>query len=807
MKRKFLSGLFFLGISLQLAAQYQVSGTVETANGAPLQGATIYIEDIHRGTVSDSRGYFSLEDLPAGDCILMVSFIGYQRGTREINPEIDRDLGRIVLERAYFMGDEATINALRAVEKTPMAFVNMTREEIAARNYGQDIPFILASTPSVITSSDAGHGIGYTSMRIRGTDANRINVTINGIPLNDAESQSVFWVDLPELASSTRAIQVQRGVGTSTNGAAAFGATVNLLTTASEPEPYAMYSATAGSFNTIRNTVSVGTGLINDRFTLDMRLSDLHSDGYIRRSWTDLQSYYLAAGWQGKTSAVRFITFGGFEELYQSWGGVPSFLLKTDRTYNGMGEYADSSGTVKYYDRQVDHYDQVHYQLHFTKQFSERFSANAALHYTWGRGYYEEYESGQEYAYYNMEPPVIGTDTLFTTDLVRRKWLDNDFYGTIVSLKYSGEKGTLLLGGGWNRYVGLHFGRVIWAEVFGGNSIGHKWYEGTGDKTDWNIYSKYYHDLSNELTMFADLQVRAVAHRIEGADANNRDVTQNHRYLFFNPKAGLNYAPSNGKRAFISFSRASREPNRNNYTDAPDGQPPLKETLNDFEAGISLKNKELNASLTLYFMDYRDQLVLTGEINEVGYPVMTNVPESYRAGAELEAGFNFQDKIRWNGNMTLSRNVIKDFVNYIDNWDYWGDPDNQPYQVEERLEISTLAYSPSIIASSRLDYTVIDRMIVSIVSRYVGSQFIDNSSDTRYMIEPYFVNDLNFSYSPGQEWTENITLSLMVCNLLNTSYETNAWLYRFYSEGKEMHMDGYFPQAGRHIMVGLNIMF
>lgn len=805
--RQIFFGFVCMLFAAQLNGQFTLSGYITDEQNAIMAGASIVVEQENIGAISDETGRFVIMDITGGSYDILVSFIGYEDHKLNISIDENTDLGSLVMKLRSFRGEEVTISALTAGEKTPMAYTNVDEQEIVARNFGQDIPFLLGSTPSLITSSDAGHGIGYTSMRIRGTDANRINVTINGIPLNDAESQSVFWVDLPELASSTEQVQIQRGVGTSTNGAAAFGATVNMQTKLLNKEAYAKYDASAGSFRTLRNSVSAGTGLIKEKFAVDVRLSDLRSDGYIDRSWTNLQSYYLSAGYYSEKSSLKFITFGGFEELYQSWGGVPSSMLETDRTYNEMGLYTDSSGVQHAYDKQVDHYDQVHYQLHYSRSFSKDLHLNAALHYTKGDGYYEQYESGEDFEYYGMLPPIIGADTLTQTDLVRRKWLDNDFYGAIASVKYDANKSTAILGGGWNRYYGLHFGKVIWAQYFGENSSGHQWYEGSGAKTDWNVYGKYYYYLNDQFTTFFDMQVRSVNHIIEGTDANNRDVTSDHDFLFFNPKAGINYEPKAGHRAFFSFARANREPNRNNYTDAPMDRQPVKETLHDYEAGYSVASGKLFAGLTLYFMNYHDQLVLTGQINEVGYPVMTNVEDSYRAGAEFEFALKPIRQLDWNMNFTLSRNQVRDFTSYIDNWSYWDDPTNEPFQVEEIIGKSTLAFSPALIASNQLTYSPIEDMHVSLISKYVGKQYIDNTANENFKLDPYFVNDLRVSYSIHPNWAREITFSVLAANLLNEKYETNAWLYRYYYGGEESFLDGYYPQAGTHVMFGVSLGF
>jgi len=807
MKKQVLTGLLCLAITVQAGAQFVLGGRVVNEKKQPVAGTNVVLREENKGAVTTDSGYFRIYDVPAGTHEVLFSFVGYETLRRSIQVNKNTDMGEIIMEEAAFMGEEVTISALRAGKKTPMAYVDIDREEIAAQNFGKDIPYLLEMTPSVITSSDAGNGIGYTSMRIRGSDANRINVTVNGIPVNDAESHGVFWVDLPDLASSTEQIQIQRGVGTSTNGAGAFGATVNLQTEELNKQPYARYDGTAGSFNTFKNTVAAGTGLINGKFAVDLRLSDVKSDGFIDRGWTDLQSYYLSAGMYTEKSSLKFITFGGFEEVYQAWGGIPSSMLESNRTYNEMGAYTDTSGQVSYYENQVDHYDQVHYQLHWFREITDRLHVNAALHYTWGKGYYEEYEEDQDYGYYGMIPAVIGTDTAVVTDLVRRKWLDNDFYGAIASATWEEDDLSLILGGGVNRYDGLHFGRVIWAQYLGGNDYGHQWYEGTGIKTDWNVYGKSYYTIGERLTTFVDLQVRGVSHDIDGTDANNRDVTQEHAYLFFNPKAGLNFTPVAGQRAFVSYARANREPNRNNYTDAPPGQTPTPETLNDFEAGYSYNAEIFQAGVTLYYMDYKDQLVLTGQINEVGYPVMTNVDDSYRAGIELQASVNFSDKVLLGGNLALSRNRILNFVNYVDNWDYWDDPANEPYQVEEVIGNSALAYSPPVVAAAHVQYNIFENVKFDWLMKYVDRQYIDNTETLAYSIDPYFVNDLRATWSVVAVNGSEFIFSALVANILDQKYETNAWLYRYYAGGEELFMDGYYPQAGRHILLSVAMKF
>ncbi|MCK4747031.1 MAG: TonB-dependent receptor [Bacteroidales bacterium] len=794
--------------ALSAFSQYTISGEVADEQNQPLPGANLVITELNKGAVSSGNGTFRIENIPAGSYVLTLTFVGYEPRVEYINVKADMRLGEMAMKLASLMVEEVMVTATRAGEKTPVAFTNLDREEIASRNFGQDVPFLLSMTPSLVTSSDAGHGIGYTSMRIRGTDANRINVTINGIPLNDAESHSVYWVDLPDVATSVDNIQIQRGVGTSTNGAAAFGASVNLMTRKVEKEPYATYEATMGAFRTYRNAISAGTGLIKDHFAVDLRLSDMHSEGYMDRSWTDLQSYYASAGYYDAKTMVKFITFSGKEELYQAWNGVPSTLLETDRTYNELGGYTDSDGNPAYYDNQVDHYKQDHYQLHLTHEFSPGLHANAALHYTKGAGYYEQYKEDEALSDYQLDDLIIGGEPIVESDLIRRKWLDNDFFGMVGGVHYQDERIGAVLGGGWNRYDGDHFGTVIWARYPGGSEIRHRWYENQGMKTDWNSYLKTSIQAGDRLSFFADLQVRGIEYGIGGIDDDLRDITQQHNYLFFNPKAGLNFQMDPRQRAYLFLARANREPNRSNFVDAdPSGPLPVQEALMDFEAGYSFQGEDRTFNANFYFMDYTNQLVLTGEINDVGSAVMTNVKDSYRAGIELAGGARLTNWLRWDVNATFSSNKILNYVGYVDNWDYWNDPESEPYQLEEDLGTTDLSFSPGMIFNSQIDVEPLKHLHLNLSSRYVGGQFIDNISSLDRSLDPYFINDVRISYAIYPKFVNELSLHLQLLNLLNVEYETNAWIYRYYFEGEHGVMDGFYPQAGFHLMAGVRLSF
>ena len=788
--------------------QYTISGVVMDEENQRLPGANFLVEELNRGTVTNHDGSFKLEDLPGGSYNLQVSFVGYKSLKQRISLKGNLDLGEISLKSSMVKVEEVMVTATRAGEKTPVAVTNMDREEIRARNFGQDIPFLLAMTPSLVSSSDAGHGIGYTSMRIRGTDGNRINVTVNGIPLNDAESHSVYWVDLPDIASSVENIQVQRGVGTSTNGAPAFGASVNLMTQKVEKKAYATYEGSYGSFNSYRNSISAGTGLLKDHFSVDMRLSDMHSDGYMDRSWTDLQSWYTSAAYYASKTIVKFIAFSGKEELYQAWNGVPSYLLDSDRTYNELGGYTDTAGNQAYYDNQVDNYLQTHYQLHLTHEFSPQWHVNAALHYTKGSGYYEQYKEDESLSDYQLENVVAGGEIIENTDLIRRKWLDNDFYGLVGGLHYEEGPLSAVLGGGWNRYDGDHFGTVIWARYPGESEIRHHWYDNTGVKTDWNTYLKGMYQAGEKISVFADLQVRGIDYGIEGIDDDLRDLSQEHHYFFFNPKAGLNLQLSDQQRAYLSVARANREPNRSNFVDAdPAGPVPVQETLMDYEAGYGVQGSGFAFNANLYYMDYHNQLVLTGEINDVGSAIMTNVEQSYRAGIELSGGVELSSWLRWDLNATLSSNKIVDYSGYVDNWDYWNDPENEPYQVEELLGTTDLSFSPGFMFNSQIGIEPLKNLHMNLLSRYVGKQFVDNTGSDERSLNPYFINDLRLSYSFFPDFIRELTLNFQLMNIFNVQYETNAWVYRYFYEGAEGVYDGYFPQAGLHFMAGVRVRF
>ena len=806
--------LFVQYVSVFAFAQHNLSGVI-TGDGETLAGAGVVIENTFYGVAADSDGRFEFKNLKSGDYTLRVSFIGYETQRLTVTLDKTQEIS-VVLQPGIVITEEIIVSATRVNEKSPFAYSNISKNEIADRNMGYDIPYLLQLSPSFIATSDAGAGVGYTNFRIRGTDLNRINVTVNGIPLNDAESHGTWFVDQPDLASSLDNIQIQRGVGTSTNGAAAFGATINLQTNTLREDAYAEYSSALGSFNTFRNSVSAGTGLIDKKFTFDTRLSKVSSDGFVDRAFSDLKSFFVSGGYYTENTIMKINVFSGLEKTYQSWNGVPSVRLKNDLA--GMQQYEDNglytpketqnminsnSRTYNYYTykNQIDYYQQDNYQLHFSHKLNTNLNLNIAGHYTRGSGYYENFKARRNFADYQLEYPVIGNDTIFKTDLVNQKWLVNDFYGFTYALNYNRQKTDFTFGGGWNTYNGDHFGKVIWAQYLGNVGTDNEWYRGNGLKKDFNVYSKLYYELLKELNLFVDLQYRRIDYKITGIDDDLRDIAQQHDFNFFNPKFGFSFQPEANQKAYLSYAVANREPSRANYIDAnPSGKQPVHETMHDWELGYSYLSSQFTASANFYYMNYKNQLVLTGQINDVGAPVMVNVDKSYRAGLELQVGWKLSKSLQWNVNATFSRNKISNFTEYVDNWDTWG---------QEVLELGAtdLSFSPNLTGNSQIVFSPIKNIDISLVSSYVGKQFIDNTSNSDRILDAYFINNLKANYSFKTNWFEGITLHVMINNLLNEKYESNAWVYSYYLGGERFKQDGYFPQADRNFMFGVDFKF
>ncbi len=796
-------------------AQFTLSGKViDQQTQESLPGAHIRLLNTFSTTISDKNGAFTFLNLKTASYTLVISYIGYKNDTTSIDLSKNTNLTLALLPTAI-MEDEVIVYATRAGSNTPVAYQNLDKKEIASMNFGQDLPVLLGNSVSAVTTSDAGNGMGYTAIRIRGTDMTRINVTINGIPLNDPESHNVYWVDLPDFASSTDNIQIQRGVGTSTNGASAFGASINLQSAHLNQEPYAEVNSAYGSFNTIKNTISFGSGIFDKHFSMDGRISKLSSDGFIDRASSDLLSYYISGAYTSDKDLLRFNIFSGKEKTYQAWDGIPSNILDTNRTYNGMGSYYDNQGVQHYYNNETDNYSQTHYQAIYSHEFSKKLFLNAAIHHTVGAGYYEQYRESDNLADYGIDPIrtnspfyIIGSDTILTpdstistSDLIRQKHLANTFTGITWSMNYHIDRLQSSFGGSWNTYDGNHFGRVIWSQFTGNSEINHEWYRSKALKNDFNIFAKTEYALTSRLNTWIDLQYRRIYYSIDGIDDDQRDITQNHTYNFFNPKAGVSYQLSAKQNIYASISIANREPNRDNFVDADLTQPvPQPEKLYDFEAGYSISTNNVSINANAYYMYYHEQLVLTGAINDVGAPVMVNVPKSYRAGIELSAKALLTSNLKWEPSVTFSKNKIKSFTEYVDDWDTWG-------QTAVGHTNTDLAFSPAMIANSSISWMIFKGFNMSLISKFVGRQYIDNTQSSDRQLDPYFVNNLLINYTIKPGFFKEIGFSVLINNLFNQEYESNAWVYRYSYENSLQKMDGYYPQAGINFMAGVSVKF
>lgn len=800
--RKNLFFLFLLALApVTMFAQFTLSGKIiSNDNSEPLPGAHIIISDLQKSAVSDDNGYFKIENIRKGNYQVKVSYVGMETEVSNIN--ISKDVTRnFILKQSVIFSDEVIISAIRAKDESPTTYTIMNQSQIEKRNTGKDLPYILKTTPSVVVSSDAGAGVGYTSMRIRGTDLTGINVTLNGVPVNDAESHSVYFVDLPDLASSITDVQIQRGVGTSTVGSASFGASININTIDQNRDPYTELSTAFGSFNTSKTTLKYGTGIINNHWNFGGRLSYVRSDGFVDRASSDLRSAYFSGGYTGDKDILKAVVLLGSEKTYQSWYGVPKDSLKTNRTYNPAGEMYDSQGNfLGYYDNQTDNYTQNYYQLHYAHSFSDKLNFASSAFLTTGKGYYESYKNDEDYEDYGIKDTIIGNDTISSTNLVRQKWLDNRYYGLNLSMNYSSERLDFSIGGGWSKYDGDHYGKIIWAQVIPVNQLDKDWYFNNGIKTDLNFFAKANYRLTENISLYGDLQYRTINYDIDGIHDDMGDLTQSHNYNFINPKGGIFYSLNDNNSLYLSVGVSNREPNRSIYRDADTSQNIVPERLIDYELGYKFQNNRFNVEANLFYMDYKDQFVLTGKINNVGTPIMTNVDKSYRAGIELMAGVNIARFFDWNFNTSFSRNKIADFTAYVDNWDTWG-------QEKEELGTTDISFSPNVIINNDFTFKPVKNLKLSLVSKYVGRQYIDNTSNIDRSLDPYFVNNINIFYTIRTNLIKEIDLMLTLNNILNEEYETNAWVYRYYFGGVEQEMNGYFPQAGFNFMFGLNLKF
>jgi len=683
--------------------------------------------------------------------------------------------------------------AVRAAEKAPFAKTDLTKKEIAKNNLGQDLPFLLNQTPSIVVNSDAGNGVGYTGIRIRGTDAARINVTLNGIPYNDAESQGTFFVDLPDFSSSANSIQVQRGVGTSTNGAGSFGGTINIGTNELNKEFYASTNNSFGSFNTFKNNIQFGTGLLGKHFTIDGRVSRISSDGYIDRARSKLQSFYLSTALVNENNSLRLNVFSGKEKTYQAWNGVAEYLLDTNRTYNPSG--TERPGEP--YDNETDNYTQTHYQLFYNHKFNSSWKGNIAVFLTRGKGYYEQYKANKNLSGYNLPDYFNGTDTIKTTDLVQRLWLDNYLYGTIFSLQYQKNKTQFIFGGGYNGYDAKHYGDIKWAAVQAAVPLNYRWYNLTAYKKDFSVYSKWTQQWNSHWQAFADVQFRNIDYRIHGfRDNPTLEIKEN--YSFLNPKLGVTYSNKSWK-AYLSYALAGKEPNRDDF-EAGNTQQPKAEKLHDIELGVEKNTATYSFAANLYYMYYQNQLVLTGKINDVGAYTRTNIPVSYRAGIELQGKTKITKWVNLAANITFSENKIKHFTEYLDDYDNGG-------QQTKFYNKTDIAFSPAVIAAGSVNFIPVKNGEISLLSKYVGRQYLDNTSQRSRSLDPYYVQDIRLSYSLQGKIFKETGLIVQLNNVFNKKYEPNGYSFSYIYGGELTTENFYFPMAGFNFMVGVNLKF
>ena len=732
---------------------------------------------------------------------LLVAFI--KGHAQEQQEQTNDSIPKITLE-------EVTVAGIRAQENAPIPLSNVTQEAIASRNLGQDIPILLNYLPSVVTTSDAGMGVGYTGIRVRGSDATRVNVTINGIPYNDAESHQTYWVNLPDFASSVASFQLQRGVGTSTNGAAAFGASLNLLTDEISDKPYAEVASSAGSFQTFKNTVKFSTGLLKERVELAGRFSKITSDGYVDRATSNLESYFLQAAYRDENTLIKVLGFGGHEITYQSWYGVDKATLEENRTYNPAGiRYDDAGNFEDFYDRQVDDYRQDHLQAHWSQHINAHWNFSVGFNYTYGRGFYEEYNDlwnvqnvtfGDEvnYLYLQLTPYLIGDQLINTTENITRKWLDNDFWVGRFNVQWQDQNKQIDVGGMFSNYTGSHFGVLEWGEQLPDDvSAGHRFYTNLGEKDEINLFAKARMNVSSKTTAYADLQYRNINYKVLGVLAGPALFIAGNTFHFFNPKAGITHQLNAQHQLYFSYAKAQREPNRTDYENGD----PKPEILDDFELGWRWKNEQLEWQTNLYWMAYKEQLVLTGAIDEEGSPIRQNVGKSRRIGIEMEGKVKLSDQWIWQPNIALSKNQNMDFYTQRD-----GD--------FVALGNTNLAFSPEVVAGNALLFIPSTDFQMALLSKYVGQQFMGNIDSETSVLEAYSVTDFNVTYAmhPSAIFKE-IKFSLLVNNIFNKQYVSNGYFYTYddinsdTGETTTIEGAGYYPQAGTHFFAGVLLSF
>jgi len=814
--------VLFVSSFLANAQSFKISGSVFNKNNEPLSGATVLIKELNKGTTTTMNGKFELT-VPTGTYNLQISYIGYQSNSKKINITSNKAVN-FILNSAENILEEVLISATRANKKTPIAFTNLTKKEIESTNLGQDLPILLDQLPSVVTTSDAGAGVGYTGIRVRGSDATRINVTINGIPYNDPESQGTFWVNMPDFSSSVEDIQLQRGVGTSTNGSGAFGASLNIQTQKPSKKGYVSTSHSVGSYNTTKHNININTGIHNN-FYAAVRLSNISSDGYIDRSGSKLNSYFTEVGYITDKTTLKAIVFGGHEITNQAWYGTPAAVV--DKDTQGIQLFLDHEGysftqeqkdnlnsnpgrTYNHYTykNEVDNYKQNHYQLHLSHNLNDYLSLNLSGNYTTGLGYFEQFKSSEKVKDYFPSSPNASEEG----DVIRRRWLDNNFYAFVYSLNYNKEALNLVLGGGYNKYDGDHFGEVIWDSFPVEVSHEAEYYFSKGEKEEFNSYLKTEYEINEKIYTFVDLQYRRIDYKAYGVSSDLTNINTSKQYHFFNPKFGLTYTIDSKNSVYGSFSIANREPNRDDLTKNP--ITPKSERLNDTELGYKFKSPTSYFTANLYYMNYNNQLVLTGELDDVGSAIRQNVKKSYRAGIEIQTGYKFSNKLRIDVNATLSENKIEefDYVIYDSQYDpnTWADVSYEA--VKTSFKDTDISFSPKLIAGGRISYKPYTNLSLGLTTKHVGKQFLDNTSSDFKSLDSYTVNNFNASLKINPSWIDQITINLLVNNIFDTEYVSNGYTYSYYyravgSNSPAITEKFYYPQATRNFLLGMTLKF
>ncbi len=822
MKTRIITSLLFLSVCHIAFTQQRIHGVVEDRTGTVIPAAQISVLNSNVQVNSDAKGKFELNQLPASDSTytIMVEKPGFLPQSLTISAQ-SMDEVKVLLFTGMKTLEDIHVNTTRLSDFNTSQILIRRINPLERKNFGQDIPILLEATPSLLTTSDAGAGVGYTGLRIRGVDATRINVTINGIPVNDPESHAVYWVNMPDLASSIENIQIQRGVGSSSNGAAAFGASVNIKTQDISEKPFGSIDQSLGSFGTSKTSIKAATGIINKHFSLETRMSSIQSNGYLDRASSDLKSYFLSGAYIGNKSVLKAIVFSGKEITYQAWYGTPESRITGDST--AMNAYADRNGlsseerenllnsgrTYNYYTykNQVDHYQQDNYQLQFTHTFNDKLILNLAGHYTYGRGYYEQYRKEENLADYGLNPVMIGSDTIQQTDLIRRLWLDNDFIGAVYGVTYKPTAHLdFVWGGSANTYFGGHYGELVWAQYASNSEIYQRYYNNDSRKTEASSYLKAVYK-RDRFDVYTDLQFRHVDYAFIGKELVNgfpADVTQDVQFNFFNPKVGGSFKINTQQMIFMNYGISHREPVRADFVQSTAQNRPTFETLRDLEFGHQVNANRLTFTTNLYYMNYKNQLLLTGAINDVGAYIHTNVAKSHRLGIEVYGAYRFDQKLKLTGGLTLSQNKVAQFNESVDVY-----LDTLPYYTQQVISHNNtdMSFSPNVIGNVGIEWMPLENLQISWMTKYVGRQYLDNTGNVQRSIDPYNFSNLQINYSIFDKFCKEIQLGLMVNNAFNQLYENNGYTFSYVYGGQTTTENFYYPQAGRNFMARVLLKF